>query len=139
MLTDDLRPTRALVDLHGRTAFVAPEVRCYVCRRRAHAWDLSALRGPSPKLDRGTTQCSPDKRAKPRHHHAKTPVSVDRSDNANQGAYPDESEKDGLPQHVMPLVRKVAPMGRRCNARGLAHASAQRFATAPHDSIGCQS
>lgn len=139
MLTDDLRQTRALAGLHGWTAFVAPEVRCDVCRRRADAWDLSALRGPSPKLDRGTTHCSPDKRAECRHHHPKTPVPVDRSNNANQGAYPDESEKDGLPQHFMPLVLKVAPMVRRCNAFGQTHTRAQRFATAPHDRIGCQS
>ena len=86
MLTGDLRQTWALVCLQRRTAFVAPEVRCDVCRRRAHAWDLSALRGPSPKLDRGTTHCSPDKRAEPRHHHAKAPVPVYRSNNANQGA-----------------------------------------------------
>lgn len=96
-MTSHLRRTWALVGLHGRTAFVAPEVRCDVCRRRADAWDLSALRRPLPKLDRGTTHCSPDKRAKRRHHYAKTPVPVDRSDNANQGANPDESEKDGLP------------------------------------------
>lgn len=138
-MTNDLRRTWALVGLNGRTAFVAPEVRCHVCRRRAHAWDLSALRRPLPKLDRGTTHRSTDKRTKPRHHHAKTPVPVDRSDNANQGANPDESEKDCLPQHHMPLVRKVAPMGRRCNALGRTHTRAPRFATAPHDPIGCQS
>ena len=66
-------------------------------------------------------------------------VSIDCSNNANQGADPDKSEKDGLPQHFMPLVRKVAPMGRRCNAFGQTHTRGQRFATAPHDSIGCQS
>ena len=139
MLTDDVRQTRALVGLHGWTAFVAPEVRCDVCRRRAHAWDLSAFRGPSSKLDRGTAQCRPDERAERRHHHAKTPVPVDRSNNANHGANPDESKKDGLAQHFMPLARKVAPMGRCCNVFEATHTRAQAFATAPHDSIGCQS